>query len=49
LSLQGHVSTFYVNFFHQDPGEGSGVRSHFTSTITYSLLPSPIFSACSMV
>ena len=29
LSLQGHVSTFYVNFFHQDMGWGSFGKQYF--------------------
>ena len=47
LSLQGHVSTFYVNFFHQDPGWGSFGKQYFDKNVNEVIglhLKVPIFN-----
>lgn len=33
LSLQGHISTFYVNFFHYNPGWGPFFKQYFNKNI----------------
>ena len=47
LSLQGHVSTFYVNFFHQDSGWGGFGKQYFNKNLNEVIglhLKVPIFN-----
>ena len=47
LSLQGHISTFYVNFFHQNMGWGSFGKQYFDKNVNEVIglhLKVPIFN-----